>query len=75
MCAQSLGHVLVFVTTWTVALQAHLSMELSRQEYWSGLPLPTPGNLPNPRIEFVSLSSPSLAGEFFTTVVPRTPHI
>ena len=50
MCAQSLGHVLVFVSTLTVALQAHLSMELSRQEYWSGLPLPTPGNLPNPGI-------------------------
>ena len=38
-------------TPWTVALQALLSMEFSRQEYWSGLPFPSPGDLPNPRIE------------------------
>ena len=39
------------VTPWTVACQALLSMEFSRQEYWSGLPFPSPGNLPNPEIE------------------------
>ena len=38
-------------TPWTVACQAPLSMGFSRQEYWSGLPLPSPGNLPNPGIE------------------------
>ena len=45
MCVPS--YVLLFVTPWTVAHQAPLSMEFSRQEYWSGLPLPSPGNFPN----------------------------
>ena len=43
--------VALFVTTWTVACQAPPSMEFSRQEYWSGLPFPSPGNLPDPGIE------------------------
>ena len=51
---------------WTVALQAPLSMGFSRQEYWSGLPFPTPGNLPNPGIK---PASPVLAGGVFTTVL------
>ena len=51
----------------TVALQTPLSMEFSRQEYWSRLPFPTPGNLPNPGIKPLSLASPALAGRFFTT--------
>ena len=42
-----LGHVQLFATTWTVAYQSPLSMESSRQEYWSGLPFPSPGDLPN----------------------------
>ncbi|ELR57767.1 hypothetical protein M91_04040, partial [Bos mutus] len=46
--------------------QAPLSMEYSRQEYWNGLPFPTPGDLPNPEIEPASLKSPTLAGRFFT---------
>ena len=49
--AQSLNHVWLFVTPWTVAHQAPLSMEFSRQAYWSGLPFPTPGDLPNPGTE------------------------
>ena len=49
-----------------VACQASLSMGFSRQEYWSGLPCPPPGDLPDPDIEFVSLISPALAGRFFT---------
>ena len=49
--------VLLFVTPWTVARQASVSMEFSRQEYWSGLPLPTPVDLSNPGIEPVSLGS------------------
>ena len=49
MCVFS--HVRLFVTPWTVARQAPPSMEFSRQEYWSGLPFPSPGNLPDPRIE------------------------
>ena len=51
----------------TVALQALLSMEFFRQEYWSGLPFLFPGNLPNPGIKLASLASPALAGKFFTT--------
>ena len=57
-----------FRDPWTVALQAPLSIEFSRQEYWSGLPFPTLGHLPNPGIKPVSLASPTLAGRFFTTV-------
>ena len=47
----SLSHVQLFVTPWSVACQAPLSMGLSRQEYWSRLPFPSPGDLPNPGIE------------------------
>ena len=46
-----LSHVRLFGTPWTVAYQAPQSMEFSRQEYWSGLPFPSPGDLPNPWIE------------------------
>ena len=49
--------------SWTIAHQAHLSMVFPRQEYWSGLPFPYPGDLPNPGIE---PTSPALAGRFFT---------
>ena len=51
-------------TLWTVACQAPLSMEFSRQEYRSGLPFPSPGDLPDPGIEPVSLASPTLIGGF-----------
>ena len=54
-------------TLWTIAHQAPLSMRFSRQEYWSGLPCPSPGDLPNPGIEPASLTSPALAGGFFVT--------
>ena len=46
-----LSRVRLFVTPWTVAYQAPQSKEFSRQEYWSGLPFPSPGDLPNPGIE------------------------
>ena len=49
-----LSHVQLFATPWTVLLQAPLSMESFRQEYWSGLPFPTPGDLPHPGIEFTT---------------------
>ena len=55
------------MTPGTVACQAPLSMGFSRQEYWSGLPFPPPGDLPDPRIDPVS---PALAGRFFTTEPP-----
>ena len=58
---------------WTVALQSPLSMEFSRLEYRSGLPFPTPGNLPNLGIETVSLASPALAGRSFATLPPGKP--
>ena len=57
----------LLVTPWTVAHQALLSMEFSRQEYWSGLKFPTPGNLPNAGIKSTSLVPPALAGGLFTT--------
>ena len=59
-----------FATPWTVAHQAPLSMGFSKQEDWSGLPFPPPGDLPGPGIEPASLLSPALAGGFFTTVPP-----
>ena len=64
VCAKSL-RVRLFATLWTVAHQAPLSMGVSRQEYWNGLPCPPPGDLPNPEIESVSPKSPALAGGFF----------
>ena len=57
----------LLVTLWTVAHQTLLSMGFSRQEYWSGLPCPSSGDLPHPGIKPTSLMSPSLAGGFFTT--------
>ena len=62
---QSHSHVWVFVTPWTVAPQAPLSMKFSRQEYWCGLPFPSPGDLPDPGIKPGSPVSPVLAGGFF----------
>ena len=46
----------LFVTVWTVAHQAPVSMEFSRQEYWSGLPFPSPGDLPDPAIKPMTLA-------------------
>ena len=70
MCAHSLSHVQFFATPWTVACQAPPPMEFSRQEYWSGLTFPTPGDLPDPGIESVSPAYLALASGFFTTVPP-----
>ena len=69
VCAQLLDCVQLFAIPWTVAHQA-MSMGFSRQEYWSGLPFPTPGDLPDPGIEPASLASPALTGGFFTVVTP-----
>ena len=62
-----LSRVQLFATPWTGAHQAPLPMGFSRQEYWNGLPFPSPGDIPNPGIEAVSLISPVLAEVFFTT--------
>ena len=68
---QLLPCVQLFATPWTVARQVPLSMGFPRQEYWSGLPFPSPGDLPDPGIE---PASPALAGRFYTTKPPGKPH-
>ena len=75
LLAQSLlSCVRLFVTPWTVAQQAPLSAGFPRQEYWSGLPFPSPGDLSDPGIEPKSLEAPALAGGFSTTVPSRKPQ-
>ena len=56
---------------WTVAHQAPLSMGFPMQEYWTGLPFHSPGDLPDPGIELASLAPPTLAGGFFTSSATR----
>ena len=65
--AQSLSHVRLFATPWVVPCQVPLSVGLSWQESWKGLPFPPPGDLPNPGIEASSPEAPALAGGFSTT--------
>ena len=60
-------HVQLFETQWMAAHPAPLSMGFPRQEYWSGLPLPSPGDLPDPGVKTTLLKSPALAGMFFIT--------
>ena len=73
VCVDMLSRGHLFATPWTVVLQAPLSLGFSRQEYWSGLPFPAPGDLPNPGTEPVSPVSPALAGQVFTTEPPGKP--
>ena len=68
-----LSRVQLFETLWAVTLQAPLSMEFSKQEYWIELPFLTPGDLPDPGIEPTSLESPALAGRFFIIVPSGKP--
>ena len=63
MHAYMLSHVLFFVTPWTIACQAPLSMGFSKQEYWSGLPFSSPGDLPNAGIKPESPVSPALQAD------------
>ena len=72
--AQLLSRVRLLVTPWTIAHQAPLSMEFPRQEYWSGVPFSTPGDLPNSGIEPVSLASPALQADSLPTKSPGKPH-
>ena len=67
----SLSHVRLFVTLWTLACQASLFVELSRLEYWNGLPSPSPGHLPNPGIE---PRSPALQADSLPSELPRKPQ-
>ena len=66
-CSQVLGRIRLYVTPWTVGLQAPLSKGSPRQENWSGLPFLPPGVLPDPKIKS---ASPALTGGFFTTEPP-----
>ena len=68
---KSLSHVRLFVTSWTLAYQAPPSMGFSRQEYWSGLPFPSPGDLPDPGIE---PRSPTLEADALTSEPPGKPN-
>ena len=68
ICMHAEFFVQLYATPWTVAHQTPLSMEFSRQDYWKGLPFPTPEVIHNPGIESKSPASPALAGRFFTTV-------
>ena len=70
MKVKSLSHVRLFVTPWAVAHQASPSMGFSRQEYWSGLPFPSPGDLPDPGIE---PRSPALQADALTSEPPGKP--
>ena len=67
LCAYVLSSVQLFGTPWTVAHQALLPRRFSRQDYWSGLPFPLPGDLPEPGFKPVSQASPALAGGILTT--------
>ena len=69
------SHIRLFAIPWIVARQVLLSMGFSRQEHWGGLPCSPPGDLPDPGIEPVSLTSPALAGEFFTTSATKGPLV
>ena len=71
MCARALSCVQLSMTAGTVAHQAPLSMGFSRQEYWSRLPFPPPGDLPDLGIEPIPPASPALADGFFTTEPPE----
>ena len=70
----SFSYVQLFVTLQTIACQAPLSMEFSRQENWSGLLCPPPGDLPKPGTEPASLTSPALAGGSLSLVLPGKPY-
>ena len=65
-----LSRVQLFLGTWTLAHQAPVSMGFPRQEYWSGLPFPAPGDLPDPGMEPIY---PALAGGFFAIELAGTP--
>ena len=70
MKVKSLSHVRLFAIPWTVAYQAPPSTGFSRQEYWTGLPFPSPGDLPNPGIE---PGSPSFQADAVTSEPPGKP--
>ena len=72
MKVKSLSHVQLFATPWTVTYQALLSMGFSRQEYWSGVPFPSPGDLPDPVME---PGSPAMQADALPSEPPEKPAI
>ena len=70
-----LSHDRVFATLWTVACQAPLSIEISRQEHWSRLLFPSPEGLPNPGTEPKSPSTPAMADKYFTAAPSAKPNL
>ena len=72
MKVKLLSHVRLFATPWTIAYHASPSMEFSRQEYWSGLPFPSPGDLPDPGIE---PRSPALQADALPSEPPGKPML
>ena len=70
VCVKSLSRVRLFATPWTLVRQAPLSMGFSKQEYWSGLPFPSPGDLPNPGIK---PGSPALQADALSSWLPGKP--
>jgi len=72
-CVYALIWVRFFMTPWTAARQTPLFLGFSRQEYWSGLAFPPPGDLPNLGMKSMALSSPALASRSFTTAPPGKP--
>ena len=75
LCAELISHVRFFATPWTVACQVPLSMGFPKQEDWSGLPFPPPGELSDAGVEPKSPAAPALAGRFFITVPPGKPGL
>ena len=76
MCVPShFSHFRLFVNLWIVTYQVPLSTGFSRQEYWSGLPFPSPGDLPDPGIKPASLAYPAMAREFFITGLPKNIYL
>ena len=75
MHVQMLSRVRLFVTSWTVAHQVPLSMGFPRQEYWGGLPFPSPGERPDPGVQPTPPAPPALADRFFTTEPPGKPPV
>ena len=69
-----LSHIQLLEAPWTVACQAPLSMEFPRQEYWSGLPFSSPGNIPDPGIKLLSTVSPALRTDSLPTEPSGKPH-
>ena len=75
VCLCARAYVQLLANPWNAVHQAPLSIELSRQEHWSGFPFPTPGDIPDPGIQPESMASPALVSRFFTNSATWESHI